>query len=184
MFFFCSFREIITPYRARVFVIVVFAVNTACAVPFYYTSRIVPFFDSSVNRSYLVLSFTEDRQQIDSVFFAFSVSLTVISFVAVALCTIVLVYSLDKASKWRESVKTSDRTASRSEEKNGQGKQSAENKDEGKKTQQPQLNKNKKAAKMVSLISTIFIVCSLPNTVNQLVCLCVGNLKPYTLHYH
>ncbi|RUS78765.1 hypothetical protein EGW08_013481 [Elysia chlorotica] len=155
-------REIITPYRARVFVIVVFAVNTACAVPFYYTSRIVQFFDSSANRSYLILSFTDDRQQIDSVFFAFSVSLTVISFVAVALCTIVLVYSLDKASQWRESVKTSNETKEEFKKTN----RSAAKKDHGKTTQ---LNKNKRAAKMVSLISTIFIVCSLPNTVNQLV---------------
>ncbi|GFR88276.1 chemosensory receptor A [Elysia marginata] len=156
-------REIITPRRARVFVVAVFAVNTACAVPFYYTSRIVPFFDTSANRSYLVLSFTDDRQEIDSVFFAFSVSLTVISFVAVALCTAVLVYSLEQASKWRESVKTSDGMSASKEDKATDSANSTSTK----KTQQ--LNKNKRAAKMVSLISTIFIVCSLPNTVNQLV---------------
>ena len=137
--------------------IVVFAVNTACAIPFYYTSRIVPFFDAPANRSYLVLSFTEDRQAIDSVFFAASVALTVISFMAVALCTVVLVYSLDKASKVRESVLTSD---------NNKGK-----KGDQEKKQPQQLNKNKRASKMVSLISTIFIICSLPNTVNQLVSL-------------
>ena len=157
--------------------IVVFVVNIACSVPFYYTSRIVPFFDSYLNRSYLVLTFTKDRQQIDNVFFAISASLTVISFLAVTIFTVVLVYSLDKASKWRESVKISDGTVSKIE--NGQTKQCAENADDAKKTQQTQPDKNKRAAKMVSLISTIFIACCLPNTVNQLVCLYILSFRPY-----
>ena len=152
------------------FVIVVFVVNTACSVPFYYTSRIVPFFDSYLNRTYLVLTFTKDRQQIDNVFFAISVSLSVIPFLAVTIFTAVLVYSLDKASKWRETVKISEGNASKIEN-SGQTKQSAGNTDDAKKTQQRQPNKNKRASKMVSLISTIFIACNLPNVVNQLVCL-------------
>ncbi|KAK3768672.1 hypothetical protein RRG08_065966 [Elysia crispata] len=161
-------RQIITPYRARVFVIVVFVVNTACAVPFYYTSRIVQFFDSYLNRSYLVLTFTKDRQQIDNVFFAISVSLSVIPFLAVTIFTVVLVYSLDKASKWRESVKSSDTISNQIGVKKRQTKQCAGNTDDAKKTQLQQANKNKRAAKMVTLISTVFIACNLPNTVNQL----------------
>ena len=144
--------------------ILVFAVNTACAIQFYYTSRIVPFFDAPANRSYLVLSFTEDRQAIDSVFFAASVALTVISFMAVALCTVVLVYSLDKASKVRESVLTS-------EGKNGKKVKDKKAEGDRKKKQSQHLNKNKRAAKMVSVISTIFILCNLPTTVNQVISL-------------
>ena len=153
------------------FVIVVFVVNTACAVPFYYTSRIVQFFDSYLNRSYLVLTFTKDRQQIDNVFFAISVSLSVIPFLAVTIFTVILVYSLDKASKWRESVKSSDTISNQIGVKKRQTKQCAGNTDDAKKRQLQQANKNKRAAKMVTLISTVFIACNLPNTVNQLVCL-------------
>ncbi|GFR74997.1 chemosensory receptor A [Elysia marginata] len=148
-------RQIITPSRARVFVIGVFAVNTVCAVPFYYTSRIVPFFVTSANRSYLVLSFTDDRLEIDSVFFAIPVSLTVVSFVAVALCTVTLLYSLDQASKWRESVKISGGMSASKEDTTTDSANSTFTK----KTEQ--LNKNKRAAKMVFLSSTILILCSL-----------------------
>ncbi|GFN84707.1 peptide receptor gpcr [Plakobranchus ocellatus] len=176
-------RELITPYRSKVYVVTLFIINTAAAVPFYYTSRIVPFFDSALNRSYLILAFTNDRQEIDSVFFAISVSLTVCSFVAVAVCTIVLVYTLDKASKWRESVTASKDVVGQGKSEtlqpsslNGsevENKQSMNNAfDSTKVTGKPKQaasNKNKRAAKMVSIISTIFIVCSLPNTVNQLV---------------
>ncbi|GFN84705.1 chemosensory receptor a [Plakobranchus ocellatus] len=181
-------REIITPFRSKVVVIALFIFNTASAVPFYYTSRIVPFFDSAFNRSYLILAFTNDRQEIDSVSFAFSVSLTVCSFVAVAVCTIVLVYTLDKASKWRESVTAHSDVArqeksaslqsaplegSEAERRHEQNTQSmyaiSKSTEVIKKSKQAASNKNKRAAKMVSIISTIFIVCSLPNTLNQLV---------------
>ncbi|GFS11013.1 chemosensory receptor A [Elysia marginata] len=178
-------RELITPYRARVFVVVVFIANTACTVPFYYTSRIVSFFDKGANRSYLVLSFTDDRQEIDSVFYGFAVSLTAIPFVAVALCTAVLVFHLNKASKWRESVTTnhlSEKNKAEDLQKQPPSLKETNNnreffyKSEGtvkplskEKVQNAQLNKNKRAAKMVSMISTIFIVCNFPNTVNQLV---------------
>ncbi|GFN84704.1 chemosensory receptor a [Plakobranchus ocellatus] len=182
-------RELITPTRSKLFVMAVFIINTASAMPFYYTSRIVSFFDTAVNRSYLILAFTKDRQTIDSVSFALSASLTVCAFVAVAVLTIVLVYTLDKASKWRESAMASGSTAeqgkpeskesisSKKSAKEGQKEKTKEqlmtkdpSAEEKKKSQQTGAsNKNKRAAKMVSIISAIFIVCNIPNTCNQLI---------------
>ncbi|RUS69716.1 hypothetical protein EGW08_022523 [Elysia chlorotica] len=142
-------REIITPGRSLAFVIGVFITMTASVAPIYYTSRTAQKFDEAANRSYLVLSFTEDREKVDAIAFGIGVTFSVCSFVAVAICTAVLVYSLKKTSKWRDS-----NTSTAQVKKRGAKEISS---------------KNKRASKMVSLISTIFIVCYLPNTINQLV---------------
>ncbi|GFN84702.1 chemosensory receptor b [Plakobranchus ocellatus] len=172
-------REIITPYRSKVFIITLFIINTASSVPFYYTTRIVPYFDEAVNRSYLVLAFTDDRQEIDSISFSISVCLSVCSFVAVAVCTVILVLTLDKASKWRKSAMASNEINGEEKSECVQAsidgnKKQEQNPTSGstnafKKSKLAASNKNKRAAKMVSIVSTTFIVCSLPNTLNQLV---------------
>ncbi|GFS22736.1 chemosensory receptor B [Elysia marginata] len=197
-------REIITPGRCLAFIIGVFITMTASVAPIYYTSRTAQKFDEAANRSYLVLSFTEDREKVDSIAFAIGVTLSVCSFVAVAICTVVLVYSLKKTSKWRESamatgkekgdknkggrlqVEISEEISSDMSTKTSMASLSGEvSEKEGrlvsnpngssttvevkKKGKQEVSAKNKRASKMVSLISTIFIVCYLPNVLNQLV---------------
>ncbi|GFO38594.1 chemosensory receptor b [Plakobranchus ocellatus] len=199
-------REIISPRRSLIFVISAFFVMTASVAPTYYTTRTAQKFDEAANRSYLVLSFTEDRQKIDSIAFGIGVSLSVCSFVAVAVCTVVLVYSLNKTSKWRESaIGASGKDQSEKNPNNTRAvdqvelstddsemstkvfssvsemadkdyrptpasnhSSTARGADVKKKTTKEISAKNKRAGKMVSLISIIFIVCYLPNTLNQL----------------
>ncbi|KAK3752623.1 hypothetical protein RRG08_008766 [Elysia crispata] len=196
-------REIITPGRSLAFVIGVFITMTASVAPIFYTSRTAQKFDEVANRSYLVLSFTEDREKVDSIAFAIGVTFSVCSFVAVAVCTAVLVYSLNKTSKWRESAMATDKeqggkptgrlqveisedvssdastktsVASLSAEVSEKDHRSAPSSNgsttaaQVKKRGAKEVSaKNKRASKMVSLISIIFIVCYLPNTINQLV---------------
>ena len=176
---------------------------TASVAPIFYTSRTAQKFDEVANRSYLVLSFTEDREKVDSIAFAIGVTFSVCSFVAVAVCTAVLVYSLNKTSKWRESAMATDKeqggkptgrlqveisedvssdastktsVASLSAEVSEKDHRSAPSSNgsttaaQVKKRGAKEVSaKNKRASKMVSLISIIFIVCYLPNTINQLV---------------
>ena len=202
------------------FVIGVFLVMTASVAPIYYTSRTAQKFDEAANRSYLVLSFTEDREKVDAIAFGIGVTLSVCSFVAVAICTAVLVFSLKKTSKWRESVATSgkaqgEKTPARlhveasevessevstktfssvaslsadvAEKDNHRaapnGSSTAADMKK-RKAKEAASAKNKRASKMVSLISTIFIVCYLPNTLNQLVSAMIYTMIMSSLCYH
>lgn len=139
-------KNIITPFRTKIINIVIFVSMIVMFSPFYYVNKLGWKFNQPRNRTILGLYFTDDRYAVESVtFFIHSVGLSCIFLLSVAACTIVLVVKLKEKTKWR---KTSTACTANKQETTSV--------------------KDKKVVKMITLISTIFIVCYIPPTINFL----------------
>ncbi|XP_005108673.1 tachykinin-like peptides receptor 86C [Aplysia californica] len=136
-------KMMITPRRTKFIIISIFLIMFSVFCPFYYVNRLVWEFDSTRNATLLKIMYTEKKEIVETItFFIHSVTFSTFSFVFVICCTIVLVAKLNSKTKWRLA------TAAK-----GVGSQS-----EGVGV------KDKKVVKMVTFISTIFIVCFVPST--------------------
>ncbi|XP_035828061.1 uncharacterized protein LOC101850033 [Aplysia californica] len=134
-------KQILTPRRTVALIVSIFLLLIATVSPVYYTSRLVWKFFPNRNKSLLVLSFTDDRKEIESVAFMINnVVVPVGAFLVVIVCTITLVLKLNEKAKWRKTSTAPGKTTEIS-------------------------SKEKRVVKMVSFISTIFISCFCPVTV-------------------
>lgn len=108
------------------------------ASPVYCVNRFAWKFYPNRNKTIIGLVYTEDRESVEKVSFAINnVFIPFSSFVTVLICTIVLVVKLQRKTKWRQKVTTTDNfdTAAK---------------------------RDQKVAKMVVTISTLFISCFIP----------------------
>ncbi|CAL1531906.1 unnamed protein product [Lymnaea stagnalis] len=129
-------KTIITPHRTRWTIIVIFFFTMAIFSPFYYANRL-----EWQNGTILHLVYAKEREAVESViFYIHSVALQALSLLVVIVCTIILVVQLNTKSKWRSSVT-----------KPGANVESAS-------------MKEKRAVKMIALISTVFIICFMPGS--------------------
>ncbi|XP_035825641.1 adenosine receptor A1 [Aplysia californica] len=134
-------KMIITPRRTKIIIIFIFILMFSYP-PLYVGNRLEWVFDSSRNATILTVEFNEEVIKIEPVaFFLYGVTFSLLSFVFVICCTIVLVVKLNTKTKWRQA--TAAKGASAPE---GVGV------------------KDKKVVKMVTFISSIFIVCFGPSS--------------------
>ncbi|KAK6961664.1 adenosine receptor A1 [Biomphalaria glabrata] len=142
-----AFKSIITPRRSLAFIVVTYVVMTASVLPLYYTTRLVWSHDPARNKSIVSLAFTSDRFAVDNYVFGIGVFLSVVSFLGVSICTSLLVWSLKKKRKWRETTVVGIATGNHL----------------------PLVSyRNKRVGKMISIVSILFLVCYTPNTASQL----------------
>ncbi|CAL1545534.1 unnamed protein product [Lymnaea stagnalis] len=136
-------KTIITRRRVTVCMAGIVVLVSASVAPTYYTSRFGWKYFPARNRTLLGLVFTADREEIDSVSFIYNNVISALaSFVAVLVCTVVLVVKLNQKQNWRE------KSVQVSRQQNQEGTVSA---------------REKKVGKMVTVISVIFIVSFMPN---------------------
>ncbi|XP_005089798.1 adenosine receptor A1-like [Aplysia californica] len=134
-------KMIITPRRTKIIIIFIFILMFSYP-PFYVGNRLAWVFDSSRNATILKLEYNEEITIVEPIaFFLYGVTFSTFSFVFVICCTIVLVVKLNTKTKWRQA--TAAKGASAPE---GVGV------------------KDKKVVKMVTFISSIFIVCFGPSS--------------------
>jgi hypothetical protein len=140
-------KIIITSFRTKVIIVSIFIFTIFLFSPFYFVNKLAWKYDAHRNRSVIGIIYTEGREIVDSTtFFLHSVLLSSALLVTVIVCTIILVYKLNKKAKWRSGsvpqIGTKQDTVS---------------------------TKDNKVAKMITMIAIIFIVCYLPPTVNFVV---------------
>lgn len=132
-------KLLITPRRTVVIIVLIYIIVSTLHAPIYYTSRLVWKFFPEKNRTLLGLGFAQDRGDWDPVLFVVNnIFLTMVAFVIVVICTVILVVGLNSKARWRvKSTAKADQLAS----------------------------KDKKVVKMITVISSVFIICFFPNSV-------------------
>lgn len=132
-----------TPRRVTTLVCCLFVLHMACEAPVYVVNKLGLKFVPSRNKSIVGLISTADRLVVEGLVFTINnFFMPCIAFIVVIICTGLLFLSLQKRTKWqRQNVKSAPGESS---------------------------NRNQRIAKMVVMISTLFIACFIPVTVTML----------------
>ncbi|CAL1538311.1 unnamed protein product, partial [Lymnaea stagnalis] len=138
-------KSIVTPGRTTFTVVAIYVFMVSCTVPTIIANQIGPRFDPQLNTTVVGLVLSANADQLENFTLVVDIIAQVTSFVLVTLSTLGLIRSLLKIAKWRRSTSTSSQAAA-----NVSGR-------------------DKQLVKMIVLISTVFIVCSLPTVVGNLV---------------
>ncbi|KAH9519147.1 hypothetical protein Btru_074842 [Bulinus truncatus] len=134
-------KLIITPRRVAAVVMVIFFVMVVCTLPVYYCNQFGWKFYPNKNRTLIGLVFTHDRESIERVLFTInSVIIPFSAFVAVIICTVILVVKLKEKTKWRQS----STAAGKADNVSG---------------------RDQKVARMIVMVSALFIACFTPMTI-------------------
>lgn len=133
----------VTPKRVSVVIACVFVTLTLSSAPVFVVNTLGMKYFPGRNKTLIGNVHRGDREQVEKISFAInSFFLPVSAFIAIIVCTTILVISLHKSLEWR---KLSSRTS-----------------------QAGVYGRNQKVAKMVIMISVLFISCFLPMTVFML----------------
>lgn len=131
-------KNIFSPTRTIVCIIVIYAVMLASVIPMLYTVRLSWVLNPLRNTTVLGVTFIDDRNQVENITFVSSNLLPTAAFFLVIVCTVLLVVNLQKKSQWRMQASASSSISITS--------------------------RDRKVVKMVTLISVIFLTCYLPGT--------------------
>ncbi|XP_055870318.1 beta-2 adrenergic receptor-like [Biomphalaria glabrata] len=140
-------KTIITLRRTCVILVVITIIMTLSTVPVFYTSRMAWVSDPVSNTTVLKMVYTDDRSFVDGISFGINTVFLVPGiFVATIIFAVILTFHLSRKAKWRDSVA------------NSKGRPETGSKDKALLS-----NKDRKAIKMVAIISVVFIVCYAPD---------------------
>lgn len=130
-------HEIITPKRTTAVILAIFVIMAVAVCPVYVSASYKLRFDSTVNKTLLVLVFTSKRGLLSSITTGISCTLTAVTFIWFISCTYIMVSSLKGSNKWRAKSSSGDICEAK-------------------------FSRDQKVIKMVTLLSIIFIVAFLP----------------------
>lgn len=136
-YFVLQVKNLVTPRRVFISIVVVYIVVISAIAPMYAVYRLDFKYFPDRNKTLIGLVTTEDRAIVETMSFAINiVILPACSFFIIIVCTIILVISLRESRNWRKTsaLQAQDRSADR----------------------------NKKVARMVVMISILFISCFIP----------------------
>lgn len=130
-------KTIITTTRTKIVIVGIFFVVTATSIPEYYVTQLAWKFYPDKNRTMLGVHFIEERERFESVTLILNnIVMQCAAFVAVVVCTVILIVQLNRKAKWRQQSAATDKSSS---------------------------GKDRKVIKMISFISVIFIISNLPS---------------------
>ncbi|XP_012945988.1 uncharacterized protein LOC106013824 [Aplysia californica] len=135
-------RMIITPLKTKFIIVSIYALMILIPTPYYVGFRLGWVLDSSRNSTILKISYSEEQKHLEAiVYLIYGVLLSILSFVFIICCIVVLVVKLNVKTKWRQLA--SSRGVRKTEGVAGA--------------------KERTVGKMVTSISTIFVICSMPS---------------------
>lgn len=139
-FLFFQARDVITPKRTAGVIVCVITLFVGSGAPVFVVNKLEMKFSPWRNRTLLRIVSSADRENVEKVSMIINnFCLPLAAFMVITACTVLLTYSLHKSTKWRK-LSTASSQAGVSD-------------------------RNKKVAKMVVMISALFISCFLPTTV-------------------
>lgn len=134
-------KRIFTPWRTKIAICSIYLLMFLCLVPEYATAYFDWAYYQPRNRTLLRLLFTHNRESVLGLVFVLNSTLGLLSFLAVTLCTAILVWKLKVMARWRQnSTFNLDQFCSFS-------------------------LRDRKTVNMIVLIATILIICYTPGTV-------------------
>ncbi|CAG5126536.1 unnamed protein product [Candidula unifasciata] len=134
-------KTIITPKRTTCTIVCIFAAMLSSTCPVYYAIRLGTVYDFSTNTTLTSLVYRSNGIQIENMSFAINFAAQLSSFVLVIVCTVILVQTLRRKSRWRKHSANKDTVTQR----------------------------DKRLIKMIISLSIVFIICFLPSAVNLVV---------------
>ncbi|CAL1538303.1 unnamed protein product [Lymnaea stagnalis] len=137
-------KAIVTPTRTILVVVGTYVTLVASTLPQYLANQIAPRFNPQLNVTVVGIVLSPNADQLENFTLTVNIVVQVASFVLVAASTIGLVRSLASVAKWRSSTSSSSQSLHIS-------------------------GRDKQLVKMVLLISVVFICCSLPTVIGNLV---------------
>ncbi|KAH9514447.1 hypothetical protein Btru_025280 [Bulinus truncatus] len=133
-------KQVMTPKRAVVFIILSFFFMGMTLPPVYYTTRLEWLWYPARNKTLLGLAFTPEREEIYNSVIAINLVLTFIAFVVIIGGTLMLVFNLEKKTEWRRQSVSAQKHSTMS-------------------------MKDKKISKMITFIAALFVASFFPGTV-------------------
>ncbi|CAG5134071.1 unnamed protein product [Candidula unifasciata] len=131
-------KSIVTAKRTIFYIYTLYVIMAGSVAPIFYTTRLTMIFDRTKNKS--VLGYVKiANRDIESVTYALNNILPSIFFVFIVVCTCILVRALQKNARMRQRMTSNTATVVSS--------------------------RDTKVAKLVTIISLIFIFCYAPNTI-------------------
>ncbi|CAG5114703.1 unnamed protein product, partial [Candidula unifasciata] len=134
-------KQVVTTKRVSILVICVSITLIFSTTPVYVVNRLGMKFYPARNKSLVGLVYTENKEFVETISFVINnISVTFGAFVVIITCTVVLVFKLKKSVKWRKGITNSKQI-------------------------QQVSSRNQGVARMVVMISSLFIVCFIPISV-------------------
>ncbi|CAG5123388.1 unnamed protein product, partial [Candidula unifasciata] len=131
-------KNTITTKRVTFVIVAVFVILISSVSPLYVVNQIDWKFDPRKNKTLLGLVFTTNREQVEKISYVINnVFIPLTAFVIITVCTITLVIKLHRTVKWRQMSIADSQTDNVT-------------------------TRNQRVAKMVVMISSLFIACFLP----------------------
>lgn len=154
-------KRIITLRRTYVLLVVITLIMTMSTVPVFYTSRMAWVPDPVSHQIVLQMVYTDDRSLVDSISFGINTVFLVPGiFVALIIFTVILIINLIRKAKWRRSI-SGDCVAPNEEMKE----------------RETLSVKDRKAIKMVAIVSVVFIVCYAPGITTTMTAIVVPDFN-------
>lgn len=133
-------KILVTPKRVSIIIVSLYIVLFFSAAPSYTVNRIGMKFSPARNKTLLGLIFTDNQVEVEKISYAINNTFVPFTaFVIISVCTVTLVIKLKSKTEWRKKSTTSQADVS---------------------------NRNQKVAKMIVIISTLFIISFIPVSVN------------------
>ncbi|KAI8794721.1 adenosine receptor A1-like [Biomphalaria glabrata] len=133
-------KQVMTPKRAVIFIILSFFFMGMTLPPVYYTTRLEWLWYPARNKTLLGLAFTPEREEIYNSVIAINLVLTFIAFAFIIGGTLMLVFNLEKKTEWRRKSVSAQKHDTMS-------------------------MKDKKISKMIISIAVFFVTSFFPGTV-------------------
>ncbi|BFZ07960.1 hypothetical protein BsWGS_10999 [Bradybaena similaris] len=137
-------KLLITPRRTSIIVFIIYATLTLSQVPVYSVNRLGQKFFPDRNKTLLGLVYTPNMEYVEKISSYVNMFLPFIAFVTIISCTAILIITLYSNNEWRGKSRASAHTDNISQ-------------------------RNQKVAKMVLMISILFIACFVPVSIAFLV---------------
>ncbi|CAG5131715.1 unnamed protein product [Candidula unifasciata] len=143
-------KTIITPARTLIIMASIFLMQFSVVSLVFYSVRLGPVYYLRRNTTLVGLVYIDNGPYLENMAFSIDIGIQIFSFVIVAICTMILIQSLIRNRKWRNSAT-----------------QSAVPDSVDSKTA-----REKRVVVMVTTISGIFIACYTPSVINLIIMLC------------
>ncbi|XP_005100342.2 allatostatin-A receptor [Aplysia californica] len=131
-------KNIITPKRVVIVIVSIFVILIGSVAPVYYSNRYGMKFFPDRNKTLIGLVFTDDRKEVEGISYVINnIFIPFSAFAVVIVCTVILVVKLQNKTRWRNESTAAGQSDNFS-------------------------NRDQKVTKMVTMISTLFIICFTP----------------------
>lgn len=132
-------KHIVTPKRITWIIICIFIASVSTTIPIFVVNNLEIKFSSTRNKTIFGIVYHKDRGTVEMYCLAINNFIPFVSFFIIVICSITLAIQLHKKNKWRKSTIATTQADVVS-------------------------GRNQRVAKMVLIISTLFIICFVPTT--------------------